>query len=139
VSSGIVHGIMVTHGDLGAEFLRTAESILGPQSDMTICSSSGKSYQTLLDSVSQIVTEKSDQNIPVVLFVDLATGGCGRACVPIASRFPEAILICGTNLAMLIEFLYHRNRVDLDELHQRIIDKGKAEVFSRGRHEDCSK
>ncbi len=127
----LVHGVLVTHGGLGSELLKTAESILGPQTEMTVCGNQDKSHQDLIDSLTGIVREKQSRQISVVFFVDLAAGSCGRAGMTVASQYSDILLVCGTNLAMLIEFLYHRQRVDLSELCQRILAKGKADIYCR--------
>ncbi len=126
---GSVAGILVTHGDLGQELLRTVESILGPQTDVRVHSNAGQSHQTLLDSVERILAEAQggDAN-PVVLFVDLQVGSCGHACRLVSRGQPEVLLAYGVNLPMLLEFFAHRGRVDRAELKARMLRKGREAV-----------
>ena len=133
-----VYGIVVTHGLFGTELLATAESILGPQTDVAAISNHGKSHEALRSEIGSLVDEKLAEG-PVALFVDLAAGGCGRVCAPLARRYPNVLCVCGINLSMLIEFLYHRERVDLEELKTRIATKGIEAISCtgwRGEHEE---
>jgi PTS system mannose-specific IIA component len=119
--------LLVTHGVLGRELVRTVEAILGEQTDVVTVSNSGLSADSL---VARIVEElrKLPEDAPVVLFSDLAAGSCG-----IASRRAELgprVLqrIAGVNLPMMLEFFYYRDSLPLDQLLPRMESKGKAGI-----------
>ncbi|MFH1143537.1 MAG: PTS mannose transporter subunit IIAB [Candidatus Eisenbacteria bacterium] len=119
--AGLIHATLVTHGALGAELLKTAETILGPQEGCSVVSNSGKSLDTLLVELSEHLAGEDLQ----VLFVDLLGGSCGHVCALVQRRFPRLLLATGVNLPMLLEFLYHRSRVPPAELKQRLLEKGR--------------
>jgi mannose PTS system EIIA component len=129
-----VHGILVTHGHLGRELLATAESIIGKQPEMTVISNQDKSHQALSDEVRLLVEQLLPEG-PVVVFVDLVVGGCGRACSPLAARHGQVLVVGGVNLPMLIEFLYNRDRVEMAELKDRIARKGHEAICTTGWQE----
>lgn len=118
-----VLGILVTHGTLGEELLRTSESILGPQGAVEVISNSGTSLESLSDRVRSLVSGHPER--PVFLFVDLLGGSCGHACQEIRRLHPETIVVTGVNLPMLLEFLHNRDRVGIPELKERLLKKGR--------------
>jgi mannose PTS system EIIA component len=122
----MVGAVLVTHGFLGAELLRTAEAILGPQEGVGVVSNTGASLENLSDAVMDVL--EGDQ--PVLLFVDLWGGSCSHACQRIRDLHPGAMPITGVNLPMLLEFFYNRDRVPLEELCARVLEKGRDGIRS---------
>jgi mannose/fructose-specific phosphotransferase system component IIA len=118
----MVRAVLVTHGFQGAELVHTVEGILGPLDGVGVVSNSGTSLETLSDRVLDLLSDNED---PVLLFVDLLGGSCGHACQQIRTRHPLVVLLSGVNLPMLLEFFYNRDRVPLEDLIQRLIEKGK--------------
>jgi mannose/fructose-specific phosphotransferase system component IIA len=119
--------LLVTHGVLGRELVRTVEAILGEQEDAIPVSNTGLSADEL---VQRIVDEiaRLPEDAPVVLFSDLAAGSCG-----IASRRAELggrplRRIAGVNLPMLLEFFHYRDSLPLDLLLPRMEAKGRAGI-----------
>jgi mannose/fructose-specific phosphotransferase system component IIA len=119
--------LLVTHGALGQELVRTVERILGQQADVITLSNDGFNA----DSLKQAIEEKI-RGLPegqaVVLLTDLAAGSCG-----IASRRAEVEgrtvrRLTGVNLPMLLEFFHYRDALSLDELTARLEAKGKAGI-----------
>jgi len=118
-----VHGILVTHASLGAELLHTAETILGPQTEIDVISNSRSSSENLLSRIGKLL--ETDPDRPAFLFVDLFGGSCGYTCQEIRRRYPNTVVFFGVNLPMFLEFLHHRHRVTLGELKERLIQKGR--------------
>jgi mannose/fructose-specific phosphotransferase system component IIA len=114
-----VRGILVTHGDLGAELRRTAESILGPQDALFAVSNAGLSAEALAERVRLLLPPSGR----VVLFVDLLAGSCGIAGAVLQRESSNLLLAGGVNLPMLLEFLVHRGRATPQELKERLRTK----------------
>lgn len=119
--------LLVTHGVLGQELVRTVESILGAQSDVITVSNSGLSADGLdnaiLSGVKGVPLER-----PIVLFSDLAAGSCGIATRRAALHDRVVRRASGINLPMLLEFFHYRDTLPLDELLPRMEAKGKAGI-----------
>lgn len=126
----LIAGIVITHGQLGAELLKTAESILGPQEHVQILSNEGTSLAAMMAALETAIAAHGDG--PLVIFVDLAGGSCGSSCMAIAGMHRNVLTACGVNLPMFVEFLYHRGRVDLPELKERLLAKGRDGIFCTG-------
>jgi mannose/fructose-specific phosphotransferase system component IIA len=119
--------LLVTHGVLGEELVRTVASILGPQSDVATVSNSGLSADALTDAIERRVGE-FPPDAPVVLFTDLAAGSCGIASRRVGCEGRLVRRITGVNLPMLLEFFHYRDTLSLDELLPRMEAKGKAGI-----------
>ena len=119
--------LLVTHGVLGEELVRTVAAILGPQSEVTTVSNSGLSADALTAAIKQRLAEFPAE-APVVLFTDLAAGSCGIASRHVDCEGRNLRRITGVNLPMLLEFFHYRDTLSLDELLPRMEAKGKAGI-----------
>ncbi len=120
--------ILVTHGILGEELVRTAAAILGPQDDVLTVSNTGLSADALGEAIDRRLAELSP-DVPVVLFTDLAAGSCGIASRRVGREGVPLRKITGVNLPMLLEFFHYRDTLSLDELLPRMEAKGKAGIL----------
>jgi mannose/fructose-specific phosphotransferase system component IIA len=119
--------LLVTHGVLGEELVRTVESILGPQGDVITVSNNGLSADGLDDAILSGVKGVPPER-PIVLFSDLAAGSCGIATRRASLRDRVVRRASGINLPMLLEFFHYRDMLALDELLPRMEAKGKAGI-----------
>ena len=119
--------LLVTHGTLGEELVRTVQSILGPQTDVLTVSNSGLSAEGLVDRIIAAVATAPDGS-PIVMFSDLAAGSCGIAARRAALGDRALKRIAGVNLPMLLEFFHYRDVLPLDQLLPRMEAKGKAGI-----------
>jgi len=127
-----VPGVLVTHGRLGLELLRTAESILGPQPAMQVVSNSGKSPEGLQAEIEALLPPSG----PVVVLVDLLGGSCGHACALVRRGRPDLLLAGGVNLPMLLEFLCHRGSASPGDLRERLLTRGRDGIRLLGWAEE---
>ena len=119
--------LLVTHGILGEELVRTAESILGRQDNVLTMSNSGLSSDALAEAIDQRVASVP-AGAPIVLFTDLAAGSCGIASRRVDREGATIRRITGVNLPMLIEFFHYRDTLSLEELLPRLEAKGRAGI-----------
>jgi mannose/fructose-specific phosphotransferase system component IIA len=120
----MVRGILVTHGELGAELRRTAESILGPQPELIALSNAGLSTETLAERVRLLLPPEGR----AVLFVDLLGGSCGHVGTVLRRESSGLLVAGGVNLPMLLEFLVHRGRATPQELKERLGAKARDAI-----------
>lgn len=119
--------LLVTHGTLGDELVRTVAAILGPQDGVETLSNSGLSADALAEAIERRLDGMPAQ-APVVLFTDLAAGSCGIASRRVGREGRALRKITGVNLPMLLEFFHYRDTLSLDELLSRMEAKGKAGI-----------
>ena len=121
--------VLVTHGVLGTELVRTVERILGPQTDVLVVSNDGLSADGLVAALEAALVGLAPGQAAVV-FTDLAAGSCGLAARRAGAPGRAVRRITGANLPMLLEFFHYRGSIPLDDLLPRMETKGRAGIVS---------
>jgi mannose/fructose-specific phosphotransferase system component IIA len=119
----LVRGVLVTHGSMGFGMVDAVRRITGAPADALLpISNEGKGPDELLQSVDQMAGPG-----PSIIFTDLQTGSCALAA-RFACRDPRGRrVVYGTNLPMLLDFVFHRH-LPLDPLVERMLEKGREAV-----------
>jgi mannose/fructose-specific phosphotransferase system component IIA len=121
-----ITGIIVTHGQLGEELLRTVRLIVGDIGKCYALSGSDLGDEKVVQAIRGIL-ERSDEKRAVV-FVDYFGGSCGASCIR-ATRGLEAVkVISGVNLPILLDFVTKQGKMDLDEIVDHLIHRGQESV-----------
>jgi mannose/fructose-specific phosphotransferase system component IIA len=116
-----LRGVVVCHGRLAEALVDAAEQISGVTGALTAVSNTGCDRGTLEERVAEAVGEG-----PAVVFVDLASGSCLFAVLNRLHTNTTSKVVTGVNLAMLVDFVFHRT-LPLDEAAARAaIAGGKA-------------
>jgi mannose/fructose-specific phosphotransferase system component IIA len=116
-----LRGVVVCHGRLAEALVEAAEQISGVTGALTAVSNTGCDRGTLEKRVDEAVSQG-----PAVVFVDLASGSCLFAVLNRLRASAAAKVVTGVNLAMLVDFVFHRT-LPLDEAAARAaIAGGKA-------------
>jgi len=122
----IPRAIIVTHGKLGEELVKSTWKVLGKQDGIRIISNTGLSNQALAED---IITElKNKGREKVVLFTDMPGGSCFIAAMCAAKEMPGQTIITGVNLPMLLEFFTKRDRLEFDALVEKLLATGRASI-----------
>ena len=121
--SETVRGLIVAHSSLAAGMAAAVQQIAGVGDEaLQSVSNEGRGPEGLLEAVRDAVGEA-----PVVLFTDLASGSCAFTARKIAVDRPNTGVICGVNLAVLLDFAFHRD-LPLPELVARLVEKGRGGI-----------
>lgn len=116
-----LRGVVVCHGRLAGALVEAAEEISGVTGTLTPVSNSGCDRGALEERVEAAVGAG-----PAVVFVDLSSGSCLFAVLNRLRGVGAARVVTGVNLAMLVDFVFHRT-LPLDEAAARAaIAGGKA-------------
>jgi mannose PTS system EIIA component len=116
-----LRGVVVCHGRLAGALVDAAEQISGVTGALQAVSNTGCDRGTLEERVAEAVGEG-----PALVFVDLASGSCLFAALNRLRATAGAKVVTGVNLAMLVDFVFHRT-LPLDEAAARAaIAGGKA-------------
>jgi mannose/fructose-specific phosphotransferase system component IIA len=99
-----LRGVVVCHGGLAAALVQAAEQISGLSGALVPVSNMGCDRDTLEDRVLAAVDQR-----PAVVFVDLASGSCLVAVLKRLRGEPSVKVVTGVNLAMLVDFVFHRS------------------------------
>lgn len=98
-----LRGVVVCHGKLAGALVEAAESISGVTGALLPVSNSGCDREALEARVVDAV-----DGHPAVVFVDMASGSCLFAVLKRIRSTPDVKAVTGVNLAMLVDFVFHR-------------------------------
>jgi mannose/fructose-specific phosphotransferase system component IIA len=99
-----LRGVVVCHGKLAGALVDAAESISGVTGALVAVSNSGCDRESLEERVVEAIDGQ-----PSVVFVDLASGSCLFAVLKRLRTTPAVKAVTGVNLAMLVDFVFHRS------------------------------
>ena len=102
--SDALRGVVVCHGALAKALVEAAESISGVTGVLLPVSNSGCDRDSLETRVAEAVDGR-----PSVIFVDLASGSCLFAVLKRMRALAGVKVVTGVNLAMLVDFVFHRD------------------------------
>ena len=121
--SSALRGIVFAHGQMAEGMVDAARRIAGVSHDVLVSlSNEGLTPESMLQEVEALATDK-----PVVVFTDLLSGSCAMAARLSSREHPERAVICGVNLPMLLDFVFHRE-MPLPELLERLVSKGRSGI-----------
>lgn len=116
-----LRAVVVCHGRLAGALVDAAEQISGVTGALLAVTNTGCDRGTLEERVEAAVGDG-----PALVFVDLASGSCLFAVLNRLRANARAKVVTGVNLAMLVDFVFHRT-LPLDEAAARAaIAGGKA-------------
>ena len=118
-------GIVVGHGSVASALAAAAEEISGITDALVPVSNSGCDRDSLEARLAAAVGERS-----ALVFVDLASGSCLFAAMRKLSTRDNVRVVTGVNLAMLLEFLFHRDE-DIAAAARRAAEAGARAIVQR--------
>ncbi|HSG08474.1 MAG TPA: hypothetical protein VLA36_08955 [Longimicrobiales bacterium] len=120
MSEGAARGIVVAHGSMAQGLVDAVRRIAGGSADVLIpISNEGMGPAELKAKLEELAGEDR-----VVVFADLLSGSCGMAAMVSARDRASRAVLCGVNLPVLLDFVFHRD-LPLDELVARLVSKGR--------------
>ena len=126
--------LICTHGDFGAEIIRSAAMIVGEPKDVrSVSLLPGMDPFTYRQEIVRVLEEAKDKNI--FCMVDLFGG---TPCNMAASLLKEwkMQIVSGLNLAMLLEVMIQREETAFDELTAVALKALGSSGFDVGRRLD---
>jgi len=123
----MVRAVVVTHGDLAAEMIRTAATIFGAFDGVTSLSNSGRTPQALVEELGAAIDAR-DTGDQYVVFVDFFGGSCCHACLGVERERKDVRVVTGVNLPMLLAFLNKREDVSFEQLPGELARRGQGSI-----------
>lgn len=121
--SEAVRGLVVAHSSLAAGLVAAVRQIAGADEDALMpISNEGRGPEGLIAAVREAVGDA-----PVILFTDLPSGSCAFAARKISMQRPGTGIVCGVNLTLLLDFVFHRD-LPLPQLVERLVEKGRGGI-----------
>ena len=121
-------GIVVAHGAMAQGLVDAVRRIAGGAADaLSPLSNEGLSPLDLKQALDRLAGEA-----PTILFADLLSGSCGMAALVSARDSGQRAVVCGVNLPILLDFVFHRD-LPMEELVPRLVGKGRDGIRSLPR------
>ena len=99
-----LRGVVVSHAAVAEALVRAVGAITGLAEALAPVSNEGCDAADLAARVAAAVGTG-----PAVIFVDLPGGSCLTSAVRLAQGREDLAVVTGVNLAMLLEFVFHRD------------------------------
>jgi mannose/fructose-specific phosphotransferase system component IIA len=127
MTSNAVRGLVVTHGGLAQGLVDAVRRITGcEETALVSLSNEGLGPEGLEAAVRETAAGG-----PTILFTDLPSGSCSFAARKVAVGEDEVAAICGVNLPLLVDFVFHRE-MELGDLVTRLVEKGRRGIDAFG-------
>lgn len=116
-----LRGVIVSHAAV-AQALRVAvATITGVEDALVPVSNDGCDTGALAERLTAAIAGK-----PAVLFVDLPGGSCLTSSIRLARGNAGVAVVTGVNLAMLLDFVFHRDLPPADAARRAAEAGGRA-------------
>ena len=117
-----LRGVIVCHGTLARALVDATAQISGMADALVPVSNSGCDRGDFEARVEAAVGQE-----PTVVFVDMASGSCLFAVLRRLRERPNVRVVTGVNLAMLLDFVFHRD-LSPDEAATRAVEIGEKAI-----------
>jgi mannose/fructose-specific phosphotransferase system component IIA len=99
-----LRGVIVSHAGVAQALIAAVASISGVTDALIPVSNDGCDREALFRKLGEAVGPG-----PAVLFIDLPGGSCLTGAASYARGRPDLAVVTGVNLAMLLDFVFHRD------------------------------
>jgi len=120
-----LRGVVVGHGTLSAALVDAVQRIAGTDSGLEAISNTDCDRGMLEERILAAVGDG-----PALVFIDMPSGSCLFAAMRRLEGMPDTRVITGVNLAMLLEFVFHRDG-EVDDVASQVVDAGIRAVAQR--------
>ena len=131
----MIRALVITHGDIGRELVRVTKMILGPVEGLTAMTNMGKSAITITDEIKDWLVSAPDADTgpdQKLILLDDFGGSCATSAQLACGKDPDAAIISGVNLAMLLGFVTWRDTGDFGDLVAKTVQKGREAIVQVG-------
>jgi mannose/fructose-specific phosphotransferase system component IIA len=117
-----LRGVVLAHADLAAALVGAAQAIAGDDTGLTALSNAGCDRAAIAARLPAALGAG-----PALILTDLVGGSCTTVAAAVARQRPDVRVVAGANLAMLLEFVFHRGE-PLDAVAERVAAAGRAAI-----------
>ena len=118
-----VRGVILAHSSLAAGLAAAVRQISGADEQaLAAISNEGQGPEGMAAAIEHAADDE-----PLILFTDLNSGSCSFAARKFARTRAQTAIVCGVNLPILIDFVFHRE-MPLPELVARLVEKGRGGI-----------
>jgi PTS system N-acetylgalactosamine-specific IIA component len=122
-----VRAIVAGHGSFAEGLVSAVEQITGRGALLHPVSVTGLGAE----DIERTLRELMERTGARVIFTDLLAGSCSMASRRILRGTPEAVLICGTNLPVLLDFVF-ADALPAPDAARHAAERGRAAISVQG-------
>jgi N-acetylgalactosamine PTS system EIIA component len=126
-SDVMVRALVAGHGDFASGIVSAVHQITG-RGDVFVALSNRDMSAA---DVERVMRDQVDAGSIDVIFTDLPAGSCTMAARRLQRERPGVVLVTGTNLATLLDFVFHTD-VPASEAARHAADKGRSALVVTG-------
>ena len=116
-----LRGVIVSHAAVAEALVAAVYAITGVEGALVPVSNEGCDQDALRARLDQATASQ-----PAILFVDLPGGSCLTSSLRFARGRAELAVVTGVNLAMLLDFVFHRDVAPAEAARRAAEAGGKA-------------
>jgi N-acetylgalactosamine PTS system EIIA component len=121
--AGRARAIVAGHGSFAAGLVSAVEQITGRGHLLAPVAVTGLGAEDIERTLRRLMAETGAR----VIFTDLQAGSCSMAARRLLRGVPDALLICGTNLPVLLDFVF-ADDVAPAEAARHAAERGRAAI-----------
>lgn len=130
-----VNVVVVAHGDMGVELVRSLHMIMGAAPGVFAVSlSPEESIEDLERAVKETITKglAAYDGAYTIVFVDMFGGSCANVAAKAAADIdPERIIVvAGVNLPMVLDAVINRDILDFPDLVSKVVEAGNRSIIN---------
>jgi mannose/fructose-specific phosphotransferase system component IIA len=115
-------GVVLAHEQLAEALVAAVRAIAGDDHGLVPVSNTGCDRAAILARLDAAIAGRA-----AVVFADLPGGSCAFSAAAFARQRPEVQVVTGVNLAMLVDFVFHRSWGPA-EAAARAVETGRGAV-----------
>ncbi|HEY2804984.1 MAG TPA: hypothetical protein VGI92_03910 [Gemmatimonadales bacterium] len=119
-------GIVLAHEAVAQALVQAVQAIAGTEHGLVPVSNTGCDRAALTARLDQAIAGR-----PSVVFADMPGGSCAFSAAAYARGHAEVRVVTGVNLAMLLDFAFHRDQLP-PAAAQRAVETGRTSVTMVG-------
>jgi mannose/fructose/sorbose-specific phosphotransferase system IIA component len=129
-----VNIVIVAHGDMGVELVRSLHMIMGAAPGVYAVSlSPEESIEDLGQAVKSTITKglAAYDGAYTLMLVDMFGGSCANVAAKVAADLdPERIIVvAGVNLPMVVDAVINRDILDFPDLVRKVVEAGNRSII----------
>ena len=126
-TGGAPRALIAAHGELAEGLVSAVAQITGRGDEFVAVSNRGLSAADVEATIRELVGRHPIE----VIFTDLPAGSCAMAARRLQRERPEMLVVTGTNLATLLDFLFPAAAAARPAA-EHAVEKGKAAITLTG-------
>jgi PTS system N-acetylgalactosamine-specific IIA component len=122
-----VRAIVAGHGDFAAGLISAVEAVTGRGELLEAIQVKGLCGE----DIQQLLHERLQASGALVIFTDLQAGSCTMAARRLLREQPQVLLVSGTNLPMLLDFVMS-SAPDTHEAARAAVERARSAIAAYG-------